>query len=55
MRGADWEVHVTSRDPTLDAAGTRSCAIRRGISKKRATPIFDLSPWALPASVSDAS
>jgi len=44
MRGADWEVHVTSRDPTLDAAGTRSCAIRRGISKKRATPIFDLSP-----------
>src|SRR5271166_5193033 len=35
--------HVTSRDPTLDAVGTRSCAIRRGMSKKRATPIFDLS------------
>src|SRR5271165_5748537 len=28
---------VTSRDPTLDAVGTRSCAIRRGMSKKRAT------------------
>src|SRR5271166_555195 len=35
--------HVTSRDPTLDAVGTRSCAIRRGMSKKRATAIFDLS------------
>ena len=29
--------------PTLDAVGTRSCAIRRGMSKKRATAIFDLS------------
>ena len=38
-----WEAHVTSRDPTLDAVGTRSCAIRRGMSKKRATAIFDLS------------
>ena len=37
------EVHVTSRDPTLNAVGTRSCAIRRGMSKKRATAIFDLS------------
>src|SRR5271165_4449076 len=35
--------HVTSRDPTLDAVGTRSCAIRGGMSKKRATTIFDLS------------
>src|SRR5208337_3002817 len=35
--------HVTSRDPTLDAVGTRSCAIRRGMSKKRASAIFDLS------------
>src|SRR5271157_4943102 len=35
--------HVTSRDPTLDAVGTRSCAIRRGMSKKRATAIFDRS------------
>ena len=38
-----WEVHVTSRDPTLDAVGTRSCAIRRGMSKKRARAIFDPS------------
>jgi hypothetical protein len=30
-----WEAHVTSRDPTFDAVGTRSCAIRRGMSKKR--------------------
>ena len=37
-----WEAHVTSRDPTF-GRGTRSCAIRRGISKKRATAIFDLS------------
>ena len=37
MRGVGWEAHVTSRDPTLDAVGTRSCAIRRGMSKKRAT------------------
>ena len=37
MRGVCWEAHVTSRDPTLDAVGTRSCAIRRGMSKKRAT------------------
>ena len=29
--------------PALDAVGTRSCAIRRGMSKKRATAIFDLS------------
>ena len=43
MRGVGWEAHVTSRDPTLDAVGTRSCAIRRGMSKKRATEIFDLS------------
>ena len=43
MRGEGWEAHVTSRDPTLDAVGTRSCAIRRGMSKKRATAIFDLS------------
>jgi hypothetical protein len=35
--------HVTSRDPTLDAVGTRSCAIRHGMSKKRATAIFDPS------------
>src|SRR5271166_1522636 len=35
--------HVTSRDPTLDAVGTRSCVIRRGTFKKRATAIFDLS------------
>jgi hypothetical protein len=35
--GETWEAHVTSRDPTLDAVGTRSCAIRRGMSKKRAT------------------
>ena len=47
MRGVGWEAHVTSRDPTLDAVGTRSrtrsSAIRRGMSKKRATAIFDLS------------
>ena len=43
MRGVGWEADVTSRDPTLDAVGTRSCAIRRGMSKKRATAIFDLS------------
>src|SRR5271165_2172162 len=43
MRGAGWEAHVASRDPTLDVVGTRSCAIRRGMSKKRATAIFDLS------------
>jgi hypothetical protein len=24
MRGADWEVHVTSRDPILDVVGTHS-------------------------------
>ena len=46
MRGVVWEAHATSRDPTLDAVGTRSwtrsCAIRRGMSKKRATAIFDL-------------
>jgi hypothetical protein len=42
MRGVSWEAHVTSRDPTLDAVGTRSCAIRRRMSKKRATAIFDL-------------
>ena len=29
MTGVGWEAHVTSRDPTLDAVGTRSCAIRR--------------------------
>ena len=40
MRGVGWEAHVTSRDPTLDAVGTRSCAIRRGMSKKRATTIL---------------
>ena len=28
MRGVGWEAHVTSRDPILDAVGTRSCAIR---------------------------
>ena len=33
MRGVGWEAHATSRDPTLDAVGTRSCAIRRGMSK----------------------
>ena len=43
MRGVGWEAHVTSRDPTLDAVGTRSCAIRRGMSKKRVTAIFDRS------------
>ena len=43
MRGVGREIHVTSRDPTLNAVGTRSCAIRRGMSKKRATAIFDLS------------
>jgi hypothetical protein len=43
MRGVGWEAHVRSRDPTLDAVGTRSCAIRRGMSKRRATAIFDLS------------
>jgi len=43
MRGVGWEAHATSRDPTFDAVGTRSCAIRRGMSKKRATAIFDLS------------
>jgi hypothetical protein len=43
MRGVGWEAHVTSRDPTLNAVGTRSCAIRSGMSKKRATAIFDLS------------
>src|SRR5260370_22336157 len=42
MRGVGWEAHVTSRDPILDAVGTRSCAIRRGMFKKRATAIFDL-------------
>jgi hypothetical protein len=31
--------------------GTRSCAIRRGISKKRATAIFDLSPRVGPPSL----
>ena len=39
MRGVGREIHVTSRDPTLNAVGTRSCAIRRGMSKKRATAI----------------
>jgi len=29
MRGVGWEAHVTSRDLTLDAVGTRSRAIRR--------------------------
>ena len=29
IRGVGWEAHVTSRDLTLDAVGTRSCAIRR--------------------------
>src|SRR5208337_1680287 len=29
MRGVGWEAHVTSRDPTLDAVGTRSRAIPR--------------------------
>src|SRR5208283_4824561 len=43
MRGVGWEAYVTSRDPTLEAVGTRSCAIRRGMSKKRATAIFDRS------------
>ena len=43
MTGVGWKADVTSRDPTLDAVGTRSCAIRRGMSKKRATAIFDLS------------
>ena len=43
MRGVGWEADVTSRDPTLDAVGTRSCAIRRRMPKKRATAIFDLS------------
>jgi hypothetical protein len=38
MRGVGWEAHVTSQDPTLDAVGTHSCAIRRGMSKKRAKP-----------------
>ena len=28
-----WEAHATSRDLTLDAVGTRSCPIRRGMSK----------------------
>src|SRR5271166_3164579 len=41
--GRPSKAHVTPRDPTLDAVGTRSCAIRRGMSKKRATAIFDLS------------
>ena len=43
MRGVGWEAHVTPREPTSDAAGTRSCAIRLGMSKKRATAILDLS------------
>src|SRR5208282_3348559 len=43
MTGVGWEAYVTSRDPTLEAVGTRSCAIRRGMSKKRATAIFDRS------------
>jgi hypothetical protein len=43
MTGVGWEADVTSRDPTLDAVGMRCCAIRRGMSKKRATAIFDLS------------
>jgi hypothetical protein len=34
MRGVGWEAHVASRDPTLDAVGTRSCAIRRGMVQK---------------------
>ena len=34
MRGVGWEAHVTSRDPTLDAVGTRSCVIRRGMVQK---------------------
>ena len=33
MGGVGWEAHATLRDPTLDAVGTRSCAIRRGTSK----------------------
>jgi hypothetical protein len=47
MTGVGLEAHVTSRDPTLDAVGTRSCAIRRGMSKKRATAIFDPARPAL--------
>jgi hypothetical protein len=43
MRGVGWEAYVTSRDPILAAVGTRSCAIRRGMSKKCATEIFGLS------------
>ena len=43
VRGVGREADFTSRDPTLNVVGTRSCAIRRGISKKRATAIFDLS------------
>jgi hypothetical protein len=43
MRGVGWEAHVTSRDPTLNSVGTRSCAIRRGMATNRATAIFDLS------------
>jgi len=31
--GRPSKAHVTPRDPTLDAVGTRSCAIRRGMSK----------------------
>src|SRR5271166_1585320 len=41
-RGVGWVAHITSRDPRI-GRGTRSCAIRRGMSKKRASAIFDLS------------
>ena len=47
--------HVASRDPTLDAVGTRSCAIRRGMPKKRATAIFDLSLRVSPSEVAPAT
>jgi hypothetical protein len=43
MRGVGQEADVTSRDPTLNAVGTRSCAIPRGMFKKPTTAIFDLS------------
>ena len=45
MRGVGWEADVTARpDIGRGRDGPKhSCAIRRGMSKKRATAIFDLS------------
>jgi len=44
MRGVGWEVHVTSRDPTLDAVGTRNPSLTAPTVKPAALQIDATHP-----------